>query len=112
MKTQQKGIISAGHKETATAGAEILKAGGNAYDAAIGAMLAAFTAESPVAISAGGGGFLLAHTAKQKARKMPPSIEEYLKKREAEIELYKTVPPSLKPYYRDLVEKYFKTISF
>lgn len=54
----------------------------------------------------------LAHTAKQKARKMPPSIEEYLKKREAEIELYKTVPPSLKPYYRDLVEKYFKTISF
>ena len=48
----------------------------------------------------------------KKTRKMPPSIEEYLKKREAEIELYKTVPPSLKPYYRDLVEKYFKTISF
>ena len=67
MKTYSKGIISAGHKETATAGAEILKAGGNAYDAAIGAMLAAFTAESPVAISAGGGGFLLAHTAKQES---------------------------------------------
>ncbi|MGB1205620.1 MAG: gamma-glutamyltransferase [Chitinophagales bacterium] len=67
MKTYRKGIISAGHHETATAGAEILRAGGNAYDAAIGAMLAAFTAESSAAISAGGGGFLLAHTAKQES---------------------------------------------
>ena len=66
MKTYRKGIISAGHQETATAGAEILRAGGNAYDAAIGAMLAAFTAEISTAISAGGGGFLLANTAKGK----------------------------------------------
>jgi len=45
-------------------------------------------------------------------RKTPPSLEEYLKKREAEIQLYKTVPPTLKPYYRLLIESYFKSISF
>lgn len=44
--------------------------------------------------------------------KLPPSLEEYLKKREAEIQLYKTVPPALKPYYKQLVESYFKNITF
>lgn len=43
-------------------------------------------------------------------RKMPPSLEEYLKKREAEIETYKTVSPSLKPFYKNLVEEYYKTL--
>lgn len=51
-----------------------------------------------------------AETAKEKERKMPPSLEEYIKKREAEIELYKTVSPTLKPYYKNLVEGYFKTL--
>ncbi len=46
------------------------------------------------------------------ARDMPPSLEEYLKKRDAEIQLYKTVPPSLRPFYRNMVESYFKSISF
>ena len=54
----------------------------------------------------------LAQTAKQKQRQIPPEMEEYLKKRQSETELYKTVPPSLKPYYRNLVEQYFKSISF
>jgi len=62
----KKGIISAGHKETARAGAEVLRAGGNAYDAAIAAMMASWVTES-ASISAGGGGFLLAHTAQQKS---------------------------------------------
>jgi len=44
--------------------------------------------------------------------KLPPSLEEYLKKREAEIQLYKTVPPALRPYYKQLVESYFKNITF
>lgn len=44
--------------------------------------------------------------------KMPPSLAEYLKKREAEIQLYKTVPPQLKPYYKQLVESYFKNIQY
>lgn len=59
-----KNIISAGHPETARAGAIILEAGGNAFDAAIAALLAAFVCESAT-ISAGGGGFLLAHNTKQ-----------------------------------------------
>ncbi len=45
-------------------------------------------------------------------RPVPPSLEEYLKARDAEIELYRTVPADLKPYYKGLVEKYFKNISF
>ena len=51
-------------------------------------------------------------TAQELAKEIPPSIDEYLKQREAEIELYRTVPPALKPYYKSLVEKYFKNISF
>lgn len=50
-------------------------------------------------------------TANTQQQKMPPSLEEYLKKREAEIQLYKTLPPSLKPYYKNLVESYFKNIN-
>jgi len=50
-------------------------------------------------------------TAQETERKMPPSLEEYLKKREAEIDVYKTVSPSLKPYYRNLVENYFKSLT-
>ncbi len=46
----------------------------------------------------------------EKERKMPPSLEEYIKKREAEIEMYKAVSPSLKPYYKFLVEEYFKSL--
>ncbi len=51
-------------------------------------------------------------TADEIARQTPPSLEEYLRQREAEIQLYKTVPPALKPYYRQLIENYFKSISF
>ena len=43
-------------------------------------------------------------------KKLPPEIEEYLKKKTAEMELFKTVPPDLKPFYRDLVEEYYKSL--
>jgi len=49
-------------------------------------------------------------SAAEKERKMPPSLEEYIKKREAEIEQFKTVNPSLKPYYKNLVEEYYKSL--
>ncbi|MBR9922948.1 MAG: DUF4175 domain-containing protein [Bacteroidetes bacterium] len=49
-------------------------------------------------------------TARNYERELPPSLEEYLKKREAEIDLYKTVSPSLKPYYKYLVEEYYKSM--
>ena len=60
-----KGVISAGDKLTAEAGAEMLKAGGNAFDAAIAATFMSFAASSSIT-SAGGGGFLLAHESKSK----------------------------------------------
>ncbi len=56
------GVVSAGHEKTAAAGREILQAGGNAFDAAVAAMLAACVVE-PTLTSLGGGGFLLAHQA-------------------------------------------------
>ena len=55
----KKGVVSAGHEETARAAAIILEEGGNAFDAVLGAMCAACVAE-PVLASLGGGGFLLA----------------------------------------------------
>ncbi len=51
-----------------------------------------------------------AEVAQQKERKIPPAIEEYIKKREAEIDVFKTVSPALKPYYKFLVEEYFKEL--
>jgi hypothetical protein len=51
-----------------------------------------------------------AEQASQMERRMPPSLEEYIKKREAEIDLYKTTSPALKPYYRTLVDEYFKNL--
>ncbi len=51
--------IAAGHEKTLQVGADILQAGGNAYDAAIGAVLCACVCEIST-ISLGGGGFLLA----------------------------------------------------
>ena len=58
-----KGVIAAGHEVTAQAGAEILRAGGNAYDAVLGAMFASFVPEA-ILSSLGGGGFLMAKPAK------------------------------------------------
>jgi gamma-glutamyltranspeptidase / glutathione hydrolase len=55
-----KGIVAAGHEVTATAAVDILREGGNAFDAAIAAVFAACVAE-PVLCSLGGGGFMLTH---------------------------------------------------
>ncbi|MEB3311792.1 MAG: gamma-glutamyltransferase [Snowella sp.] len=61
MAVKTKGVIAAGHPKTAEAGRLMLELGGNAFDAAIAAVFAAFVVESTLT-SAGGGGFLLAHT--------------------------------------------------
>ena len=61
-RVPSRGVVAAGHALTAEAGAEILRQGGNAFDAAISAVMTAWVTES-VLTSAGGGGFLLAHTA-------------------------------------------------
>jgi gamma-glutamyltranspeptidase/glutathione hydrolase len=61
MTQKTAGVIAAGHPKTAEAGVEILRSGGNAFDAAVAALLASFVTE-PGLTSAAGGGFLLAHT--------------------------------------------------
>ncbi|MDJ0843986.1 gamma-glutamyltransferase [Crocosphaera sp.] len=61
MKRKTHGAIAAGHPKTAEAGQIMFELGGNAFDAAIAAMLASFVVESTLT-SAAGGGFLLAHT--------------------------------------------------
>lgn len=61
MSQKTCGVIAAGHQKTAEAGIEMFRNGGNAFDAAVAAILASFVAE-PGLTSAAGGGFLLAHT--------------------------------------------------
>ena len=60
--TKPLGIAASGHKETSNAARVLLDEGGNAFDAALGAMCAACVCE-PLLASLGGGGFLLAQAA-------------------------------------------------
>ena len=53
------GVAASGSKEVSQTAVEILKAGGNAFDAVLGALCTASIAE-PLLVSLGGGGFLLA----------------------------------------------------
>jgi len=53
-----KGAIAAGHRVTAEAAKEILKDGGNAFDAIIAAHFCACVVE-PVLASLAGGGYML-----------------------------------------------------
>jgi gamma-glutamyltranspeptidase/glutathione hydrolase len=55
-----KGVVAAGHPLTAEAGADALRRGGNAVDAAISAVLTSFAVESPLT-GLGAGGFMLVH---------------------------------------------------
>ena len=58
-----KSIISTGSKEATQAGVEILKAGGNAFDAAVAAVFTSMTSEFALTGVGGGGAqhFLLLH---------------------------------------------------
>jgi gamma-glutamyltranspeptidase / glutathione hydrolase len=59
-----KGAIAAGHPLTAEAGADVLRAGGNAVDACIAAAAVSWVCESALT-GPGGGGFLLVHDARE-----------------------------------------------
>ncbi len=61
-----KGGVASGHPCVTAAACDILRAGGNAFDAAVAAGFAAAVAE-PALTSLGGGGFLLARTAQGQA---------------------------------------------
>ena len=60
-------VVAAGHALTVAAAEDVLRAGGNAYDAVIAALATSFVAE-PVLSSPGGGGFLLAAPAGERPR--------------------------------------------
>jgi hypothetical protein len=49
-------------------------------------------------------------TAKDYAKELPRNFEEYLRLKEKEVELLKTVPPKLFPYYKKEVSEYFKRL--
>ncbi|MEK6277930.1 MAG: gamma-glutamyltransferase [Actinomycetota bacterium] len=59
-----RGVVAAGHPLTAKAGADVLREGGNAVDAAVAAVLASFAVESPLT-GLGAGGFMLVHSASE-----------------------------------------------
>lgn len=49
-------------------------------------------------------------TAKDYQKEIPKAFEEYLRLKEKEVELLKTVPPKLYPYYKKEVNEYFKRL--
>lgn len=65
--SRTRGVVAAGHVLTARAAESVLREGGNAFDAVVAALATACVAE-PVLASPGGGGFLLAQPADERAR--------------------------------------------
>lgn len=49
-------------------------------------------------------------TPEEMSRPIPPALQKYITDQKQLLELYKTVPPQLKPYYKDMVENYFHII--
>ena len=58
--SRSRGVVAAGHPLTAEAGAEVLRQGGNAVDAAVCAVLTSFVCESQLS-GFGAGGFMMVH---------------------------------------------------
>ena len=49
-------------------------------------------------------------TARENPRETPPSLEDYERRKAQEIELLRTVPADLTPYYKQKVNDYFNTL--
>jgi hypothetical protein len=47
---------------------------------------------------------------KELPRPVPPELQQYLHNRQQLLELYRGIPPQLKPYYRQMVDAYFRSI--
>lgn len=87
MTIKTKGVVVAGDPLTAEAGAEILRIGGNAYDAAIAATWMSFVASSTIT-SAGGGGFLLAAPSEGKKLLFDFFVQTPLAKKQDSTDFY------------------------
>lgn len=85
------GVAASGNAEVSRTAVEILEAGGNAFDAALGALCTASIAE-PLLVSLGGGGFLLALPDGR-----PPRVYDFFcqtparRRPEAELDFYPIV---------------------
>lgn len=51
-----------------------------------------------------------ANAGKDEQRPMPPELQQYLQSRQSLLDLYKTVPPALRPYYKKMAEDYLKQV--
>src|SRR3954470_9688362 len=58
MGVAERGVVAAGHPLTAQAGADVLRSGGNAVDAALAALMTSFMTE-PLLTGLGAGGYML-----------------------------------------------------
>ncbi len=58
MRSDQRGVVAAGHPLTAQAGARVLREGGNAVDATVAAMLTSFVSEA-LLTGLGAGGYMM-----------------------------------------------------
>src|SRR3954469_8666356 len=67
------GMVAAGHPLTAAAGARVLRDGGNAVDAAVGAMLTSWVAE-PLLSGPGAGGYMLVAGAGEEPVRLDSSV--------------------------------------
>jgi hypothetical protein len=50
------------------------------------------------------------NSAQDLSRPVPPALQKYITDQRQLLELYKTVPPQLKPYYKEMVDNYFHII--
>jgi hypothetical protein len=50
------------------------------------------------------------HTADEISRAVPPELQQFMREHQQLLEQYKTVPPQLKPYYRNMVQQYYQMI--
>ena len=76
-------VVAGGHGLTVATAEDVLRAGGNAYDAAIAALATSFVAE-PVLSSPGGGGFLLAVPAAERPRVYDAFVQTPRRRRPAD----------------------------
>ena len=49
-------------------------------------------------------------SAQEVARSLPPALEEYLRQRSSQTELYREASPELRPYYRQIVQRYLEDL--
>jgi len=49
---------------------------------------------------------------KEISRPVPPELQKYMQDTKQLLDAYRTVPPQLKPYYRNMVEQYYRMIGY